>query len=73
MPGILGIIEAVATNPVVDDSVEQLLTGLFNHLKEQLATGNAAAVGSALDSGLAAIPQMVTAVTANTPAGSEAT
>jgi hypothetical protein len=67
------IIADVAADPAVESSVAKLLGGLFNHLKEHLATGNIAAVEQAVNDGLHAVPDMVAAVTANTqpPAGDQ--
>lgn len=66
MPGILDIIADVAADPAVDSSVEKLVGGLFAHLKDVLATGNAAAVQQVVEDGLANQAAIVSAVTANT-------
>jgi hypothetical protein len=71
MPGIVDIIADVAADPTVDSAVEKLVSGLFGHFKDLLATGNTAAVEQAVNDGIQAVPDMVAAVTANTqtPAG----
>jgi hypothetical protein len=69
MPGILGIIEDVAADPELESSVAKLISGLFSHLKDALATNNSATVEQAINDGIQHQDQLVAAVTANTPAG----
>jgi len=70
MPGIVGVIAAVAEEPEVQAAVEKLVSGLFTHLKDVLAGGNAADVEQALNEGLDKSSDMAAAVVANTNASS---
>jgi hypothetical protein len=66
MPALEELTSAVEAETSVERSVETLLTGLWDHLKEALSSGNIAAVEQAVNDQMHAAPALNSAVTANT-------